>query len=181
MGRGDRLVRATGSAAGGLATLEPRPPDFSPPFISVVPTGWRGQGQSSLGRVLAHHPLPVTLGFLDQQPGCCAGIRGHKRPHSRQGRGGSVGSPAPGARCDNQSFQSTEARISRGWGQRGILGSGARERSQTIPGAGATGYSGTAGPGFQAPHSSRPLSGAQSPTCKPTPRAVFKEPSRTEE
>lgn len=91
-----------------------------------------------------------------------------KGPRAGRGGGGSVGSRAPGAHCDNHSFQNTEARISRGWGQRGILGSGARERSQTIPGGRATGYSGTAGPRFQIPHSPRPLSEPQFPTCKPT-------------
>ena len=85
---------------GARPGLETRSPD-SPPGLSLSLQGDDrahlplGLGQSPPGRELAGRPLPVTLGLLDQQPGCCTGIQEHKRPHSRKGWGGSVGSPTP--------------------------------------------------------------------------------------
>lgn len=54
-----------------------------------------GRGPAPWGAALAHRPLPVTLGLLDQQPGCCAEIQEHKRPHSGKGRGRECGRPNP--------------------------------------------------------------------------------------
>lgn len=90
---------------------------------SPLPTG---AGQSPWERALAHCPIPVTLGFLDQQSGCCAEIQGTKGPTASKG-GGGVWAALLHAGCDNQSFQSTEAEYQPRRGQRGILGSGARE------------------------------------------------------
>lgn len=153
------LFMRQGSVLNDKTQLQPR--------ARRLPTG-RGAGTS---------PSPVTLGLLDQQPGCCAEIQEHKRPHSGKGWGWEGGQPSPMLPATIRAFSTgrpaDHQRLC--WYKGGILGSGARRSPGEVL-AGATGETGPWVPGLVLPLPAPPppaLSEPQFLTCEPNLQAYL--------
>lgn len=146
------------------------------------PTTQLGLGQRPPGRALACCPRPVTLGLLDQQPGCCAEIQEHKRLHSGKGWGRECGQPSSMLTVTIGAFRAGRPAYHQRlcWHKGGILGSGARQSLGEVP---ATGTLGQQGPGFQAQFchcrpvtaTLLPHSGPQFPTCELALKAYLQD------
>jgi hypothetical protein len=127
------------------------------------------------GRALACRPLPVTLGFLYQQPGCCAEIWEHKRPHSGKGWGQECRQPSSTLTMTIRAFRAeAEYQQKPGTKEHSWLWCH-REEPDNSQGAVPWGTLGQQSLGFKPPHSLLPLSGPQLSPCEPTLEAYLRD------